>query len=251
VVGGLTPEKKALRQAIAYGLDIPGYIEKMRNGRGIKLETLVPVVFSGAQKEIGFEGFGTNLEMARKKLVEAGYPEGKGLPPIKIEFRASTTDTRQQFEFHRAQLAKVGITLEGGFQTFSAWLRKTEAGNFQISLAGWSADYPDPENFYQLFYGPNKTPGPNNGQYVNPIYDALFEQMRFMNPGPERNVIIKKMATILREDVPVIVTYEPIVLGLFHKWVKNLKRNMMHNPPFRYLRIDPAIKKSHRPKLKK
>jgi len=251
VIGGLTPEKKALRQAIAYALDVPGYIQKMRNGRGSKLGTLVPTVFSGSEKEVGFEGFSTNLEMAKKKLVEAGYPEGKGLPPIQIEFRASTNQTRQEYEFHRAQLDKVGIKLKGGFQTFSAWLRKTEAGNYQISAAGWHADYPDPENFYQLFYGPNKTPGPNNGQYVNPKYDALFDQMRFMEPGQERNGIIKEMAGILKDEVPVFIHYEPIVLGVYHKWVGNLKRNMMHNPPFRYLRIDEAAKKAQLPKLKR
>jgi ABC-type transport system substrate-binding protein len=251
VIGGLAPEKKALRQAIAYALDVPGYIQKMRNGRGSKLDTLVPTVFSGSQNELGFEGFSTNLEMAKKKLAEAGYPEGKGLPPIQIEFRASTNQTRQEYEYHRAQLDKVGIKLKGGFQTFSAWLRKTEAGNYQISAAGWHADYPDPENFYQLFYGPNKTPGPNNGQYVNPKYDSLFDQMRFMEPGQKRNGIIKEMAGILKDEVPVFIHYEPIVLGVYHKWVRNLKRNMMHNPPFRFLRIDDDVKKSQLPKLKR
>jgi len=251
LIGGNTPEKKALRQAIAYALDIPGYIMKMRNGRGVKLDTLVPTGFSGAQDRIGFEGYSTNLEMAKQKLVEAGYPEGKGLPPIAVEFRSPTSRIRQEYEYHRYQLDKVGIKLKGNFQTFTAWLRKTEAGNYQISAAGWSADYPDPENFYQLFYGPNKTPGPNNGLYVNEKYDALFDKMRFMKPSPERNGIIKEMAGILKDEVPVLVLQQPVVLGVYHKWVGNLKRNMMHNPPFRYLKVDPEVKKAQLPKLKR
>ena len=152
----LLGKNKALRQAIALALDVPGYIEKMTNGRGAKLNSIVPLGIAGNEKDVGAVGYTTNLKEAEKKLAEAGYPGGKGLP-LTVEFRSSTTNTRQTYEFHRAQLAKVGIKLEGSFQTFSAFLRKVEAGNFQIAAGGWAADYPDAENFYQLFYGPNKS----------------------------------------------------------------------------------------------
>ena len=65
-----------------------------------------------------------------------------------------------------------------------------------IFLWGWNADYPDPENFLFLLYGPNKKVG-NNGEnasnYENPKFDALFEKMANMENSPERLKIIKEM----------------------------------------------------------
>ncbi|MGD8859890.1 MAG: ABC transporter substrate-binding protein [Myxococcales bacterium] len=238
----LLGKNKALRQAMAYAIDAAGYVEQMRNGRGVALETIVPIPIAGSQRDVKAEWYDRNVDMAKQKLAEAGYPGGKGLPPITIEYRASTTESRQSFEFYRAALAEADITVKPNFQTFSAFLKKVNAGNFQMTSSGWAADYPDAENFYQLLYGPNKTPGPNASTYQNPEYDALFEKMRFMAPGPERNAIIEKMAAMIRDDVPVIITWTPIAVGMHQRWVKNLKRHMMMDTPFKYLDIDPAAK---------
>lgn len=241
----LLGKNKALRQAIALALDVPGYVEKMRNGRGAVLSSMVPLGIAGNEKDINFTGYQTNLEAAKQKLKEAGYPDGQGLPPLTVEFRGSSTLTRQDYEFHRAQLAKVGIKLEGSFQTFSAFLRKVEAGNFQIAASGWAADYPDAENFYQLFYGPNKAPGPNESSFSNPEYDAAYQKSKFMPNSPERFALFKQMAGLIREEVPGIVIYNPIVFGLYQPWIGNMKRNMMEDLPLKYISVDPSVKKGN------
>ena len=234
-------KNKALRQAIAYALDTPSFIEKMLNGRGSALNTIVPLPIAGSEETINFQWYQPNIAQAKAKLTAAGYPNGKGLDPITIEYRTSTTLTRQNFEFTRAQLAKVGIQVKGNFQPFSAFLRKVEDGNFQIADSGWQADYPDAENFYQLLYGPNKAPGPNSSSYQNPEYDKLYEQIRRMLPGPERNQIITQMATMIKEDVPIILGPTPIAVGLHQQWVGNSKLNLMQNP-LKFLNIDGATK---------
>ncbi len=243
VVGGYDNKHKALRQAIAYALDVPAYLELLRNGRGLPSKTIVPHSIAGSETDNPPQQFFShNLEMAKKKLIEAGYPEGRGLPPIVFEYRASTIQTRQDFEFERAQLAKVGIKAEANFQTFSAWLQKTEMGNYQVSSAGWQADFPDAENFYQLMYSRNLPPGPNDGSYKNAAYDKLYEQIRFMPNGPERYALFQQMNDILFEDVPAIFTWNAMRVGLYQRWVKNFRRNMLHNPPLRYIDIDLATK---------
>ena len=233
---------KALRQAIAYALDTPTYIDKMLNGRGFPLNTIVPLPIAGSEESIDAQWYPTNLQKAKQKLVEAGYPNGKGLGPITIEYRRSTTETRQNYEFTRAQLAKIGLDVKGEFQTFSAFLRKVDAGNFQIADSGWQADYPDAENFYQLVYGPNKAPGPNSGSYENPEYDRLYEQMRREQPSAKRNQLITQMAALIKEDVPMIPTVNGISVGMHQQWVGNLKRHAMMDAPFKFLDIDVAAK---------
>jgi ABC-type transport system substrate-binding protein len=237
----LVGKNKALRQAIAYALDMKGYLEKLEQGRGVTVKTIVPPDIKGSERDVPAEWYTQDIEMAKKKLAEAGYPGGKGLPPLVIEYRASTSQTRQNFEWHRNELAKIGIVAQANFQTFSAFLKRIESGNFQVGVFGWGADYPDAENFYQLNYSPNKTPGPNHSSFSNKEYDALFEQSRFMENGPERYALFAKMNAILKEEVPVIYTHSRAAVGLRQKWLKNFKRNVMADMmPFRHVDIDTA-----------
>jgi len=235
-------QNKALRQALAYAVDTQAIIDKMANGRGYALNTIVPLPIAGSEDSIAAQWYPHDLQKAKEKLQEAGYPEGQGLPPLVVLYGSATTQTRQSHEFLRAQFAKVGIQLKPEYLSFSDYLRRKEAGSFQLASGGWGADYPDAENFYQLFYSPNKAPGPNDGSYNNPEYDQLYEQMRRMPPGPERNQVISKMAAIFKEDAPIFSITMPIVVGMHQKWLLNLKRNVMLGAHFQFLDIDTQAK---------
>lgn len=235
-------QNKALRQALAYAIDTPAYIDKMENGRGHALNTIVPLPIAGSERSVSVKWYPPNLQQAKAKLKEAGYPDGKGLPPIVILYGSQDNITRQNHEFLRAQLAKSGFQLKGEFLSFSDYLGRKEGGSFQLASGGWGADYPDAENFYQLFYGPNKAPGPNDGSYQNSEYDQLYQQMRRMPAGEDRNQIIEKMALLLKEDVPVVFLKAPISVGMRQKWLLNFKSNLMLGSSFKFLDIDTDAK---------
>jgi oligopeptide transport system substrate-binding protein len=241
----LLGKNKALRQAISYAFSAQEWIDLMRNGRGVPLKTIVPPPIAGSQSDIEFEYYTKDLEMAKKKLAEAGYPGGKGLPEITMEFRSTVKSVRQDYEFMRAELAKIGIKLKGNFQTFSNYLKKVEDGNFQMTDSAWGADYPDAENFYQLLYGPNSAPGPNYSNFDNKRYNELFEKSRFMKNGPERYKLFAEMSAILKEEAPIVLRWTPLAFGMYQKWVKNLKRNMMIDAPYKFIGINPESRVSH------
>jgi len=231
-------KNKALRQAIAYALNAKSFVELMLNSRGVPLNTIIPIPIAGSEKDVGPFWYQANLEMAKKKLAEAGYPDGKGLPELVVEYRGTNKDVRQMFEFVRNELAAAGIKVRANFQTFSNFLKKTNAGNFQIADAGWGADYPDAENFYQLLYSKNKAPGPNDGNFSNADYDKLYETIKYMEHGPERLALFKKMNEVIKEEVPLILRYNPLAFGLVQKNVRNLQGNMMDEYPYMYLDIN-------------
>ncbi len=226
---------KALRQAIAWSIDTSGFIELLRNGRGLTLATIVPHPIAGSENDIDFAYYTQDREKARQKLAEAGYPEGRGLPEIHFEYRAATKDSRQGFEFIRNELSAVGIRAKANFNTFSAFLKKLESGNFQVASAGWAADYPDGENFYQLVYSPNKTPGPNSSTFNHPEYDALYEQIRSMPNGPERFALFHRMSGIIKDEVPLLLRFNTLAFGIYQKNVRNLKRHMLVEKGYKYL----------------
>ncbi|MGE0174468.1 MAG: ABC transporter substrate-binding protein [Oligoflexales bacterium] len=230
----LIGKNKALREAIGYALDTGAWIDLLRNGRGVVSDSVVPPAIAGSATDTGSKYYRKNIELAKQKLAEAGYPEGKGLPTLVMEYRSTMKETRQDYEFLRDELAGIGIKIQGNFQTFSAFLQKMDAGNFQISEAAWGADYPDAENFYQLLYGPNVVPGPNTGSYDNPEYNKLYEETKYMKNGPERFEKFKKMNEILKDDVPMFFRYSPIGVGMMQKNLKNSKRNVMLATGYRF-----------------
>jgi ABC-type transport system substrate-binding protein len=115
------------------------------------------------------------------------------------------------------------------------------SGNAQIFMWGWNADYPDPENFFFLLYGPNgkvKNSGENAVNYNSPEFDRLFEQMRNMDNGSQRFQMIQQLQEILRHDAPWIFGFHPKSFSLTHHWFHNLKPNLMANNKLKYTRLD-------------
>ncbi len=231
-------KNKALRQAFALALDTPGFVDLILNGRAVPSDTVVPVEISGSSTDTGSKGYSTpNIELARQKLAEAGFPGGKGLPPLTIEYRSPTKESRQAFEYVRNDLAKIGVTVVGNFQTFSNFLEKSNSGNYQVADFGWNADYPDAENFYALLYSPNRAPLPNDGNFENARYDELYLKARDMPNGPERYKIFAELDAIIKDEVPLIPTFDQLAMGMLQKNVKNFKRNMMNEYPYKYFDI--------------
>lgn len=233
----LIGKNKALRQAIALAWNTEGYIDLMLNGRAVPSDSVLPVEIAGSARDTGSKWYRQDLEAAKKKLAEAGYPDGKDLPPITMEFRATTKEQRQVFEFMRNELSKINVTLVGNFQSFSNFIKKTDSGNYQMADAGWSADYPDGENFYSLFYSENRAPLQNNGNYSNPKFDELYIKSRDLPNGPERYKLFAEMDAIIKEDVPFVLTFNQLALGLLQKNVTGFKRNMMDETPYRFFDI--------------
>jgi ABC-type transport system substrate-binding protein len=239
VLGG----NKPLRQALAHLLDGPGFIETLYNGRGRRLQSIVPLDIAGSERDTGATWPAYDVAAAKKLLAQAGYPEGKGLAPLTVTFTATDRDTRNQFDFYKARFAAAGVQLKAQFLDLPSAVKALEGGNFQIGAYSWLADYPDAENFYQLLYGKNGPPGPNHTSWANPVYDQAYEASRFMPNGPERLKHFKTMNDVVREEVPVLFEYDPILAGLTQKWVRNFKRNPMLLSQAMYMDIDPERKR--------
>src|SRR5690606_1815509 len=148
------------------------------------------------------------LEEAKRLLAEAGYPDGRDAKtgvPLVLHFDAmgGATGARPQFDWMQRQFAKLGIQLEVRSTDYNRFQDKMRSGVAQIFMWGWLADYPDAENFLFLLYGPNakaKVDGENASNYANEEFDALFQRMRDLDDGPEKNELIWRMTQIVQED---------------------------------------------------
>jgi oligopeptide transport system substrate-binding protein len=238
VLGG----NKALRQAIARAIDPQAVIDVLWNGRGRRLQSIVPYDLPGNERATGAASRPHDVAAARALMAQAGFPGGQGLQPLTISFFETNAATHDEFDLLKAQLAAIGVRAKAAFMDQPTFTRAMENGNFQIASYGWVADYPDAEDFYQLLYGRNAPPGNNWSRFANAAYDKAYEASRFMANGPARLAWFRTMNAIIQDEVPLIPVFDPLRFGITQAWVGNLKRNLMLQEEM-YLSVDMARKK--------
>jgi ABC-type transport system substrate-binding protein len=263
VVGGYSESAKKLRQAISIAQNEEEYISIFMNERGIAAQGPIPPGIFGYEE--GEEG--TNkvvydwvngkrvrkpLEVAKKLLAEAGYPDGisvKTGKQLKLFYDSTATgpDDRALMDWRRKQFAKLGIQLVIRATDYNRFQDKIRKGKIQLFSWGWNADYPDPENFFFLLYGGNASidtngAGINSSNYKNPEFDRLFDEIKTMKNTPERKAKIGQMLQIVREDAPWVWGFHPKSLALSHAWFKNVLPNAMANNTLKYKKIDAALR---------
>jgi len=265
LVGGDSERARLLRQAIAIAIDMEEFISIFANGRGVAAHSpLPPGIFGDIEGEAGINRYvydwqgnrpkRKSIDEAKKILAQAGYPNGrdeKTGKPLLLYFDTAMPgpDAKSYLNWLRKQFQKINIQLVIRNTDFNRFQDKMRKGTAQIFRAGWNADYPDPENFMFLLYGPNKKAdnnGENQANYDNPEFNSLFEQMKAMENSPERQVIINKMQKILRHDAPWLFGFVPKGFSLYHAWYKNVKPNLMANNTQKYKRIDPVLREQKR-----
>ncbi len=235
-------KNKLLRQALASAVDVRAIIDTLFNGRGTPLRSLVPATVPGNEHETGAVGRPHDLALAKKLLAQAGYPGGHGLAPITVSFYETNVAAHNEFDLLRAQFAAIGVPVKGQFLDLPAFTKAGENGNYQLALYGWDADYPDPEDFYQLLYGRNAPPGNNWTAFANPAYDKAYEAARFMPNGPGRLAQLRAMNAIVDDEVPMILLFSTERFSLTQRWVSNFKRNLLIREEM-FLGVDEARKR--------
>ncbi len=270
IVGGGDSEQsresaRKLRQAISIAVDYEEYISIFANGRGIPAQgPISPGIAGYRDGRIGLNSIVYDwldgkpvrkpLDAAKKLLAEAGYPDGidqlTGAPLILyFDVTARSAEDRSELDWMRKQFQKLNIQLVVRNTDYNRFQDKIRKGNAQIFEWGWNADYPDPENFLFLLYGPQQKVdhhGENASNYRNKEYDALFNRMKNMPNSGKRQAIIDRMVDILRKDAPWLWGYHPKVYGLYHAWYKNIKPNRIAHNNLKYLSIDADLREKKR-----
>lgn len=232
----LLGRNRALRQALSSAIDREEWIDVFTNGRGRKMTSALPPGVADRPKGAALK-YDFDLVRAKALLKQAGYPEGKGLPELRFDLRGADSTSRQMGEFFARQFARVGVKLTPVYNSFPAFLDKAKRGDLQVFLGGWTMDYPDAENVYQLLYSRNAAPGPNDANFANAEYDRLYERMAVLEPGAERAALIAKLDALVQEEVPWAFGYSSTAYSLRHPWLKNFRFVEMMQNKYKYWRI--------------
>lgn len=215
-----------IRKAINMGFDRKKMIRYLRNGIGKPGEQgIIPAGMPGYAANAGF-GYHFNPDEARKLLTQAGFPSGKGLPPITLSTNASYLDLCQ---FIQSELSHLGIDLKIDVSPPGTLRENIAQGRVAFFRGSWIADYPDAENYLSLFLSSNKSPvGPNYTRFQDKSFDKLYHQALSANDIKQRTSYYRQMDSLMMEQSPVVVLYYDQVLRFTSKSITGLGSNPLN-----------------------
>lgn len=245
VVGGLTAEKIALRRAMAMGYSHENMINILLKGDGAKLHSPIPPGIAGYSPDYvsstpySVKAANLLLDRYQYKVGADGWrtlPNGK---PLTIEMIVyNNSRGQQQGEFWKKTLDNLKIKLTTKAMPFAESIKLEKQCKTMMKGSAWIADYPDADNFMQLFYGKNVNVT-NNACFKHPEYDRLYEQSQKIAPGPERDLMYKKMSRILDVYMPTMMLYSSYRNALLQPKIIGHKSHPILSSEWMYIDIDP------------
>ncbi|MEL6253178.1 MAG: ABC transporter substrate-binding protein [Bacteroidota bacterium] len=215
-----------IRKAINYAIDRDKLVKYLLNGMGYPAHAgIVPRGMPGFSDQV--LGYTYDLEKAKSLLIEAGYPNGKGLPPITLN---STSKYAHISEFVQKACENIGVVLD--VQNMEGGALRTESISSRLNFwrASWIADYPDPENYLGLLYGKNFAPnGPNRTHYKNEDFDRLYKEALEIPNDSLRFELYQQMDQIAMEDAPIIPLYYDKSFRILQKGISGMVGNPMNH----------------------
>jgi ABC-type transport system substrate-binding protein len=238
-----------LRQAISSAIDREKWIELFTGSTGQKMTSVLPPDIPGRPVAPALK-FDYAPARARALLKKAGYPGGRGLPPLTLDLRGTDGYSRKLGEFLTEELAAFGIHLKIVLHGLEAFLEGARTGQFQIAFGNSSMDYPDAENLFALLYGPNAAPGPNLASFNQPRLNSWYDQISRTKAGPERTSLIHSMDALVQDEVPWVLGYYSSRYLVTQPWVLNYRNNVLILNKYKYVRVDRALKTRYLEEMK-
>lgn len=240
---------KSLRQALCACFDVESYLKVLYNGRGKRAVNILPSTFKGWKESGQGPYYKLDLELAKRKIADAKKElaakdllENGKIPELMIDLGGTGRPAARQAEFIKQQFAKIGIRLKYNLNDWPTLQGKVHNKRCQMYTMGWVADYPDAENFLQLYYSPNIKKQTNNSNFSNPRFDKLYKQIRTMRDCPRRTGIYAEMVNIISEECPILPMTEPLSYVLFYDWSQNVKPHPIGAGYTKYRRIDTDLR---------
>jgi peptide/nickel transport system substrate-binding protein len=216
-----TVKSKLIRKAINYGFDRNKMIKFLRNGIGVNANSgFIPDGLPGYSKKAYYK---YNPELAKKLVVEYIKKTGEQNPTIRL----TTTSNYLVFcEFIQKEIEKIGIKIIVDVIPPSSLKEAKANGKLDFFRASWVADYPDAQNYLSLYYSKNFAPlGPNYTHFSNETYDKLYEESLGETKQIKKEILYKKMDSIIMEESTIVPLFYDEVIRFSHKNIFNLGIN--------------------------
>jgi len=250
VVGGNSPEKIALRRAIAMGFDTDEFIKVFYAGQGVPANQILPPGTSGHDPRLPAKSI-YDPAAARALLERFGYrdrdgdgfretPDGQ--PLVLVQSSLPDSESREGDLQWIKNMAAIGLKMTVKTQQFNELLNQSNAGQLMMFNLGYRASEPSGYSSLMTLWG-KAPPDTNRARFRNADYDAAFEAFLRTPDGPERIALARRMSDVANAFVPVVLQVFPVGNAFAQPWLLGY-----HPAPFgftwKYMDIDVAKRKA-------
>jgi oligopeptide transport system substrate-binding protein len=219
-----------VRKAFAMAID-RAVFPKILEGEEKPASSWIPPGMLAHNPRIGLP---FNPVEARRLLREAGYPDGKGLPPIVLGYNTQEDHKLVAEAVQSLWQRNLGVVVKLENQEWKVYLKKLQNDPFQVFRSGWGADYPDPDNFMKLFTAASPL---NYSRWKNPRYDQLLDQAARKPDNKNRAQLYDQAQKILTEtDIPIVPLFWRAETTVLNPRFTGLEFNSMARLDLRHVR---------------
>ena len=253
IIGGYTPEKVALRRAIAMGQNSAEEVRLPRRNQAIVAQGPIMPLTSAYDPNMRSEMGVFDRAKAMALLDMFGYTDKDGdgwrdLPdgkPLTLEYATtSSADYRELNEIWKKNMDAIGIRVEFKYGQWPELLKASRNGKLMMWGLGLSGGSPDGAGVLALGYSQSKGQQ-NHARFSMPEYDELYRKINRLPDGPERKELIDQAIKILVAYMPYKFITHRIVTDLTHPWVEGYMRNPIARDFWKYIDID--VQKAPKP----
>ena len=248
----LIGKNKFLRQALIHAFDNAKNVSVFFYEKPITAYWIIPPHVYGYDPNYK-NPCSYNLKEAKRDLLKAGYPEGRGLPELVLLVDRSPLMGRVG-QFFVESASKIGINVKLDFVDKLDEIKKIiDDGSKKIHIFAVSeySIFSTPESLLRMFYKGKVKYKTNYSSYYNPEYELLYEKVVLMEKSPEKLKLLNRMRDLIVEDHVIIPMSFSVIYRLYYDYVKNYKPHVMMFDRYKYIKIEEEQKKKIIRKLSK
>lgn len=224
-----------VRKALDLAADKQRIVDKILRAGQVPATTLVPPSMPGYAPP---QGLAYDPAGARRLLAEAGFPGGRGFPRVSILFNTSEAHKQIAVEMQAIWKENLGIQVDLENQEWGTYLNTESRLDYDISRAGWVADYPDPNTFLDMFVtgGGNNRTGWGSARYDELIRLAARERA----PARRMELFREAEKILVVEEMPIMPIYFYVSINLYDaNRIGGIYPNPLDEHPLKYIYIKP------------
>jgi oligopeptide transport system substrate-binding protein len=176
-----------------------------------------------------------DLETARQLLADAGFPNGRGLPPIEINYNNSEILRLVAEAIQEMWRRDLGLNVQLLNQEFKVVFANRRTGNYQVLLSSWVGDYLDATTFLDLW---RSDAGNNHTGWGDPRYDEMMNRAMTEPDIAARGRLLQEAEVLMLESAPIAPIYFNTHVYLLHTAVKGWLPNPMDHMDYRHVSLD-------------
>ena len=249
LVGGLTPDKVALRRAISLAVDVDKEIRLARRGQAVPAQG--PIAPGTWGYDPAFKSEMSSHDPARAKALlnlygyvdrdDDGWRERPDGGPLVLQYATQPDqNSRQLAEQWKKNMDAIGIRINFKVAKWPENLKASTAGKLMMWGVGWSAGSPDGDTFLALGDGGAKGQA-NKSRFDLPAFNAAYQRQKSLPNGPERQAAMAEAQRLMIAYMPIKVHVHRIFTDLAQPWVIGYHRNVFLRESWKWIDIDTGL----------